>query len=224
MSQHDVMTIGQVILGVRDLDTSTREFEALGFRVVDGGVHPGLGTANRVIPLGTTYLELLGVIDRDEAAASEYGRSLLHRTADGDRLIRWSIRTEQIDRVSERLGLVPEPRKRLRPDGSMLTWRAAGLELSLRESWLPFFMQWDEPSQFPGSIRVSHPVGECALSWIRVSPGDPARLTRWTVGGDELPLRVGHGDPGIEAAAIATPAGEIVIEGHRPPTLATCNA
>lgn len=55
------MTIGQVILGVRDLDASTREFEALGLRVVDGGNHPGLGTANRVIPLGTTYLELLGV-------------------------------------------------------------------------------------------------------------------------------------------------------------------
>ncbi len=206
------MTIGQVILGVRDLDASTREFEALGLRVVDGGNHPGLGTANRVIPLGTTYLELLGVVDRDEAAASDFGRSLLKRTEDGDRLVRWSIRTEQIDRVGARLGLVPEPRKRLRPDGSMLTWRAAGLELSLRESWLPFFMQWDDPSQFPGSISVAHPVGNCALSWIRVSPADPARLARWTEEGAELPLRITHGNPGISGVAIATPAGEIIIE------------
>lgn len=94
----------------------------------------------------------------------------------------------------------------------MLTWRAAGLELSLREPWLPFFMQWDDPSQFPGSIPVAHPVGNCALSWIRLSPADPARLARWTEGGAELPLRITHGNPGISAVAIATPAGEIIIE------------
>jgi len=63
--------------------------------------------------------------------------------------VRWSIRTEQIEQIGARLGLAPEARKRLRPDGSLLTWRAAGLELSLRDAWLPFFMQWDDPDQFP---------------------------------------------------------------------------
>src|SRR5689334_2737947 len=130
--------IGQVILGVRDLDDATRRFERLGFFVVDGGVHPGVGTANRIIPLGSSYLELLGVIDREQAAATRYGQSLMARTAERDRLVRWSIRTERIDAVCERLGLHAERRRRLRPDGSVLTWQAAGLDLALDEPWLPF--------------------------------------------------------------------------------------
>src|SRR5207342_3536463 len=112
---------GQVILGVRDLDASTKRFEAMGFAVVDGGVHPGLGTANRVIPLGNAYLELLGVVDRGEAEASLFGQSLLGRIAEGDRLVRWSIRTERIAQECVRLGLIAERRHRLRPDGTTLT-------------------------------------------------------------------------------------------------------
>ena len=64
------MGIGQVILGVQDLDAAASRFESLGLAVVDGGVHPGLGTANRVVPLGSSYLELLGVVDRSLAAES----------------------------------------------------------------------------------------------------------------------------------------------------------
>ena len=205
------MAIAQVILGVRDLDTATRQFEARGFCVVDGGVHPGLGTANRVVPLGSSYLELLGVVDREEADGNEFGRALLRRIVDGDRLVRWSIRTNHIDRVSERLGLTPERRRRRRPDGTLLTWQAAGLELSLREAWLPFFMQWDDPSQFPGALPVTHPVGECALAWLQLSTPEPGRLERWTEDEGELPLRVGSDGEGIDAVAIATPAGEMVI-------------
>jgi Glyoxalase-like domain len=205
------VTVGQVILGVRDLDAATRRFEALGLCVVDGGIHPGLGTANRVVPLGESYLELLGVIDREEAAAGAYGRSLLERTAGGDCLVRWSIRTAAIEPVGARLGLTPEHRRRLRPDGTMLTWRAAGLELSLRDPWLPFFMQWDDPSQFPGAIPVEHPIGPCALSWLRVSTPDPDRLTRWTEGEADLPVIRGNGRPGIDAVAISTASGDIII-------------
>jgi hypothetical protein len=206
------VSIGQVIIGVRDLDTATRRFERMGFCVVGGGVHPGIGTANRLIPLGTSYLELLGVIDHDQAVSTPYGRSLVERTAHGDRLVRWSIRTERIEVVCERLGLVAERRHRVRPDGSVLTWRAAGLELSLRDAWLPFFMQWDEAREFPGSIPVRHPLGHCTLSWLRVCPTDAARLARWTGVEPDLPLRTGHDHEGIEAVAIATPNGELVID------------
>jgi hypothetical protein len=207
--------IGQVILGVGDLDASTKRFEGLGFTVLDGGIHPGLGTANRVIPLGNAYLELLGVVDQGEAAASLFGQSLLGRIADGDRLVRWSIRTQHIRDVSARLGLTAERRERRRPDGSVLTWQAAGLELSLRDAWLPFFMQWDTEADYPGATRVAHPVGECSLSWLEVSAADPARLARWIEGVDDLPLVHGDGDAGIDAMAIATPAGEVVVSAHR---------
>jgi hypothetical protein len=215
IGQYGRVAIGQVILGVVDLDAATRHFEAMGFTVLDGGVHPGLGTANRVIPLGNAYLELLGVVDDETAEANEFGRSLLQKTAGGDRLVRWSIRTERIEEVSERLGLTPEHRRRIRPDGTVLTWRAAGLELSLREAWLPFFMQWDDPAQFPGRIAVVHAAGECALSWLQVSTPEPGRLARWIDGEPGLPLRVSANSngAGIDAVAISTPHGDLVIGG-----------
>jgi hypothetical protein len=90
-----------------------------------------------------------------------------------------------------------------------------GLELSLRDAWLPFFMQWDVPDDYPGARPVTHPVGECALSWLEVSTPDPARLARWIDGQRDLPLRLGRGEPGIDAMAISTPDGEVVVSGDR---------
>src|SRR5437868_9579926 len=142
------LSLSQVIYAVRDLDQATATAQSLGFTVVDGGRHPGLGTANRLIPLGDSYVELLAVVDAAEAAASSYGRAVLDRTRERDTLVRWSLRTDDLEKVARERGLEPEHRERRRSDGELVTWRAAGLELSLREAWLPFFMQWDRPEQY----------------------------------------------------------------------------
>src|SRR4051812_27284116 len=76
-----VLRLSQVIFGVGNLDAATDRFRSLGFDVLDGGVHPGVGTANRVIPLGAQYIELLGVVSPDQARQNDYGRSLLRSTA-----------------------------------------------------------------------------------------------------------------------------------------------
>jgi hypothetical protein len=46
-----MLTLSQVIYGVQDLDVATRQIESRGFTIVDDGHHPGLGTANRIVPL-----------------------------------------------------------------------------------------------------------------------------------------------------------------------------
>jgi Glyoxalase-like domain len=205
-----MLELGQVVLGVRDLDAATRRMEHLGFSVVDGGVHPGLGTANRIIPLGRQYLELLGVVDHALAAASWYGQALLARIADGDRPVRWSLRTDRIEEVAGALGLTAERRERLRPDGRRLTWRAAGLREAAELSWPPFFMQWDDPADFPGALPARHANGATGIAWIEVATPDPARLRRWVSGG-AAPLRLAEGAPGLARAAVATRAGELVV-------------
>ena len=205
-----MLELGQVILGVRDLDAATRRMEGLGFSVLDGGVHPGLGTANRIIPLGRQYLELLGVVDPALAAAQWYGRALLARVAGGDRLVRWSLRTDDIDTLAATFGLVPERRQRIRPDGRRLTWRAAGLQEAAEHSWPPFFMHWDDPADFPGALPARHANGAQGVAWLEVATPDPARLQRLMSGG-EAPIRVVAGPPGLHRVAVATRAGELIL-------------
>ena len=43
---------------------------------VAGGAHEGVGTHNRLVPLGADYVELLAIADPDEAAASPLGGDL----------------------------------------------------------------------------------------------------------------------------------------------------
>ena len=207
-----MLELAQVILGVRDLDAATRRMEDLGFSVLDGGVHPGLGTANRIIPLGRQYLELLGVVDEALARQQWYGRALLARIVGGDRLVRWSLRTDRIEEVAGGLGLVPERRRRIWPDGRLLTWRAAGLREAAEASWPPFFMQWDDPADFPGALPVRHPNGASGIAWLEVATPDPARLERLRAGG-EAPVRLIAGPPGLGRVAVATREGAIVIGG-----------
>jgi glyoxalase-like protein len=205
-----MLELGQVILGVRDLDAATRHMEALGFTVLDGGVHPGLGTANRIIPLGRQYLELLGVVDRALAESQWYGQALLARIAAGDCLVRWSLRTDSIDAVARAHGLVPERRRRVRPDGRPLSWQAAGLREAAAESWPPFFMQWDDPADFPGAMPARHANGARGVAWIEVATPDPSRLAQLSAGA-VAPIRIVTGSPGLKRVTVSTGQGEVTL-------------
>jgi hypothetical protein len=88
--------------------------------------------------------------------------------------------------------------------------RAAGLELALAEGWLPFFMQWDDPAQYPGVIPVRHLVGTREIAWLELTPADPERLRRW-LGPATPPLRIVEGRPGLHRVVIRTDAGELVL-------------
>ena len=204
------LELSQIIYGVRDLDAATARIAALGLMVLDGGRHPGLGTANRIVPLGSAYFEILGVVDGAEARANPYGAALLRQIASGDRLVRWSLRTDALDRVAADRDLVPEARSRRRPDGSLLTWRAAGLSLSHIDGWLPFFMEWDDPADYPGLLPVAHAAQPVGVAWLSLTPADPQRLQRW-LGDARPPLRVVMGEPGLHQIALHTPGGLLIL-------------
>jgi hypothetical protein len=208
-----VLVLSQVIVGVRDLHHATDRFRRMGFDVLDGGVHPGLGTANRVIPIGAQYLELLGVVSPEQAQDNAYGRALMRATTAGDCLVRWSLRTDDIEAVSARLGIGVEHRRRVRPDGELLTWRAAGLDLALVDATLPFFMQWDHDDQYPGAMAAAHPNGARRVTELAITPRDPARFRDWTDGA-EVPLRLSN-EPasGLWWVVVDTDRGELPITG-----------
>jgi hypothetical protein len=185
--------IDHVLYATADLDAAQARMEALGLRVLPGGVHDGLGTENRIVPLGDGYLELLAVHDRGLAAGSAFGRAVLER---GDGLLGWAVAVEDVDAVAARLGVAVMPISR---DG--LSARLAGVEEAAREPFLPFFIARDDGVVAPGE------GGAGGIGWIELS-GNAGRLREW-LGGAELPVRVVDGAPGVRAVGI----GDRIIQG-----------
>jgi catechol 2,3-dioxygenase-like lactoylglutathione lyase family enzyme len=206
-----VLRLDHVVYAVRDLDeTAARLRRELGLDSVPGGRHPGWGTGNRIVPLGDDYIELIAVIDPDEAAGHPFGRAVLAAAEGGDRLFATSIATDDIEDVAARLGLEVQPGERARPDGTVLRWRSAGVNDPSREAWLPFFITWDVPAELhPGRARSGHGIRATGIAWVEVS-GDADRLLEW-LGGEELPIRVVDGPPGLRAAGLATAGGELIL-------------
>jgi hypothetical protein len=206
-----VLRIDHVVYAVRDLDEAAERFRRdLGLDSTPGGRHPGWGTANRIVPLGEDYLELISVVDGDRAARTTFGRSLLERSAVGDGWFAVCVAADDLQAVARRLDLEVSMGSRERPDGSAVRWRSAGLEDPRREPWMPFFIAWDVPPELhPGRARAGHGVKARGIASVEVG-GDVAALDAW-LDGQELPIRVAGDPEGIHSVALATPEGELVI-------------
>jgi catechol 2,3-dioxygenase-like lactoylglutathione lyase family enzyme len=209
------MRIDHVVVAVRDLDYAARRFEEeLGLASVEGGVHPAWGTGNRIVPLGESYIELLGVVDEDQAAANLFGRSVLDVATEEGCLANWCVAPDDLDAAAARLGLEPARGFRDRPDGVRLEWRSMGLDVAIAEPCLPFFIAWDVPANaHPGRTHVNHPARPTGLAWVDVS-GDPARIQAW-LGENYPPVRIAVGPPAVLAMGLVTQRGELVIRTER---------
>jgi hypothetical protein len=207
-----VLSIDHVVLGVTDLDaTAARLFDELGLASIPGGRHVAWGTANRIIPLGDDYIELLAVVDPNVASEHDFGRFMQALTANGDHWFTICLADDDLDGTASRLGLDVVTGERERPDGSVVRWRSCGLEDPERASWMPFFIDWDVPlSLHPGRAQVEHRVRPSGLAWIAM--GDDGRLVDWLgAAGDGLPIRIVDGEPGVHAVAVASSAGELLL-------------
>ena len=207
-----MLRLDHVVYAVRDLHEAAVRFrEAFGLDSVDGGRHEGWGTANRIVPLGDQYLELVAAVHESKAAQTAFGRGVLERAARGGGWFTIAAVADDLDAVATRLGLEVGSGSRTRPDGQIVRWRMAGLDDPRREAWMPFFLIWDISDELhPGRARAGHGVRATGLARVEVG-GDAERLRTW-LGGDELPIRVTDDEPGIHRVAISTPDGELVIE------------
>jgi Glyoxalase-like domain len=206
--------IDHVIYAVDDLDVAGAAlFDREGLASVPGGRHAGWGTENRIVPLGESYLELIAVVDVDEAEGSEFGRAVRRALTEDHPLVGWVVATDDIDAVAKRLDLEVEEKSREAGDGSKLSWRLAGLERATKTGALPFFVQWDvPPERHPGAADVSHDADVRGIAWVEVCADDSDEVREW-LGDDagDLPVRITDGDPALAAAAIETDGSEIVL-------------
>jgi hypothetical protein len=186
------MELDHVIWATADLDAAAERLErSHGLRAGGGGRHDGMGTHNRIVPLGRGYLELLAVADAGEAAGSALGRAVTERLARvGEGLMAWAVTTEDVDAVAARLGTeIVEIRRQ------GFVGRLTGVPEAMAEPCLPFFVERGADVPAPGA------GGDAGgLQWVEVA-GDAGRLDAW-LGGEELHVRVQPGAPALLAVGI----------------------
>src|SRR5215217_8663351 len=123
--------IDHVIIAADDPDVAAGRLEVeLGLLPGGGGRHQGVGTFNRLVWLGDSYLELVGVFDADVAEAGMFGRhinSVLATAPNGFAGVALAT-VDLAATVSQLHGMgspIADPLdgERLRPDGRVVRWR-----------------------------------------------------------------------------------------------------
>ena len=203
--------VDHIIYAVDDLDAAGRQlYEESGLASIEGGRHPAWGTANRIVPLGTAYVELVTVVDRDVAACSDFGRPVMDAIAAGRHLVGWAVATDDLGVISRRLGLEVSRGARTRPDGTTLSWQLAGVARALTTGALPIFIEWGGPADLhPEKAPADHRLVPRGIAWIEVA-GNEQALRSW-LGDFDFELRFVDGAPGLSAVAIGTGGHEIVL-------------
>jgi Glyoxalase-like domain len=184
--------IDHVIWKAADLDRGAAHVAAeYGLRDDGGGRHIGIGTHNRVFPLGGGYLEVLAVADPEEATRSPLGQAIVGAP---EGLFAWAVAVDDVQEHAARLSL--EVTTIARED---LTAKLAGVTEAMQDHWLPFFIQRDPGIADPGA---SGDAG--GIAWLELA-ADADRLAAWLDHAD-LPLRFAgdEGPRGLRALGLGS--------------------
>jgi len=203
--------VDHIVMGVADLDDASQALSRLGLTALPGGTHPHWGTANRIVPLGTAYLELVAVVDPEVAAGSAFG-SWVAAQAHGDAAWGWAVRPADIAATAQRLDLDAVPGSRVRPDGVTLSWTLAGVPDDGADRTLPFFIAWGDGVPMPGAAPVDHPGGVSVLASVVVR-GDGVLLEQWlggTIDGVHV-LPADGGTAGVVEVVVEQAGGPVVL-------------
>lgn len=205
----------QAIFLVEDLEKASAAMRVQGLDVIDGGRHQGRGTANMIVPLGDQYLELLTVVDEQEADGSPMGRPVLEALKSrGEGLARWSVQASDLDGIAERVGLDVQHRHRTLPSGEIVRWHSVGVDEAWAEPWRCAFMAWDEEVRHPGRMPHRHPCQADGIASIEIGVPDWFELADWL--GESVPAEVrpvAQTTLGPTGLVLRTASGELVELG-----------
>ena len=199
--------LDHIILGCNDLDAGVEYvYQRTGVRAVAGGVHPGAGTKNALLSLGTLrYLEIIAPDPLQAASADPRQVAGLQKPA----LVGWAIHRHDVKdfaSVLQSAGVQcvgPKPGSRDRPDGTTLKWAALTLKDD-DDGVLPFFIEWDSKSPHPSTDA---PTG-CRLTDLWINAPDPAAV-RTLAAKLQLDVRIRRSDELRLAATIVGPKGSL---------------
>jgi catechol 2,3-dioxygenase-like lactoylglutathione lyase family enzyme len=171
--------IDHLVIAVDNLDAARDSYTALGFTVVEGGRHTGIGTYNALIAFQDgAYLELIAFYEpRDD-----------HRwfapLQKGQGLVDFCLQTDDLpgDTVALRRAGVdigePEHRDRKRPDGKDIRW-IFSLARGAHRGVAPFIIA-DETGRDERVPRErTHANGVTGVGTVTVAVDDLARVRGW---------------------------------------------
>ena len=122
---------------------------------------------------------------------------------------------DDISVVEQRLGRDAVAGNRHRPDGTELRWKQIGVNGTISDPQLPFFVEWETAGR-PAPVGRCRP-GDFSLACLEIA-GDPQRVSEWLGETVESPLEdvkvewvAPNGTPGILAAQFQTPGGLVRI-------------
>ena len=199
------------------IDVVQRFGSRIGSPFTDGGIHPRFGTRNFTLPLiNGHYLEVVCPLDHPAADASPFGKVVSQRANEGGGWLTWVLSANDISPIEKRLGRDAVDGHRNRPDGTDLRWKQLGVLDTLKDSQLPFFIQW---------LTSNHPStdgkGLAEISKIEIA-GSETKIESWlnsdiksTLVGIELTVidpSKNDGETGIVAVTFKTPNGTIRLD------------
>ena len=170
-----LLGIDHLVIAVADPDAASAELEVkLGLAPGGGGRHDRLGTFNRLVWLGDTYLELIGVFDRGAAASSWIGAPTLRALEAGGGLATWAIASNDLAADAAALrargSTLAEPvaGERVRPDGRVVRWRLSAAE-PLDKDRPPFLIEHDPTAaEWSPADRVERAAGPTRLTVLEL--------------------------------------------------------
>lgn len=176
-----LLGLDHVVIAVSDLSAGMARLEStLGLTVIEGGEHPGAGTHNAVARFGAEYLELISVHNPVEARATAARRNLLEFLDRGEGLLGYALASDDLERdVAEASarGLQlegPVPGSRKRPDGSVISWKKAGVPGDPWGRKLPFLIQHETSIEERRSWapKEGHRLGTTGIPLLSVAVND----------------------------------------------------
>ncbi len=141
--------IDHIIIGVNNLEQASALFsQKLGLAVSGGGIHPSGGTANRIIVIGDTYLELIAV-----HAPAEAQQSMLDRLAMREGYLNFVLASNDIETDSRTMAnrgvsiVGPTPGSLRAADGRTRGWSRTNIESPDLAQLYPFVIQHDSTGE-----------------------------------------------------------------------------
>jgi hypothetical protein len=180
--------IDHVLIACHDPDAAATELEAaVGLGASAGGKHPLHGTFNRLVWVGDSFIELMGVFDASLAARSWWGKQALKVLERGGGYLGVVLASDDLaSDVSQLRGRgsqlgETESGSRTRPDGRVVRWLNARLPGPDPDLGVFFLIEHDmtgaewTPNERADRAAFAHPLG------------GPARLERL-----EVPVSTTH--------------------------------